>query len=152
MRPNFNYVFPTALKVSRWLLIIAALFLSTVRMSAQTDQAVDENGIYYSIITPDGNEVNVSVLNKDKTGMAPTGVVIPKTFTDRSDTGTGKTYTVVGISSQAFQNCAWVTSLTIDADVPEIPFNAFSGCTALTTVTINGTVPVICLLYTSRCV
>lgn len=60
MRPNFNYVFPTALKVSRWLIIIAALFSSTVRMSAQTDQAVDENGIYYSIITPDGNEVNVS--------------------------------------------------------------------------------------------
>lgn len=143
MRPNVNYVFPTALKVSRWLLIIAALFLSTVRMSAQTDQAVDENGIYYSIITPDGNEVNVSVLNKDKTGISPTGVVIPKTFTDRSDTGTGKTYTVVGISSQAFQNCAWVTSVTIDADVPEIPSNAFSGCTALTTVTINGTVPAI---------
>ena len=143
MRPNFNYVFPTALKVSRWLIIIAALFLSTVRMSAQTDQAVDENGIYYSIITPDGNEVNVSVLNKDKTGMSPTGVVIPKTFTDRSDTGTGKTYTVVGISSQAFQNCAWVTSVTIDADVPEISANAFSGCTALTTVTINGSVPAI---------
>ena len=55
MRPNYNYVFPTALKVSRWLLIIVALFLSTIRMSAQTDQAVDENGIYYSIITPDGN-------------------------------------------------------------------------------------------------
>ena len=55
MRPNFNYVFPTALKVSRWLLIIVALFLSTIRMSAQTDQAVDKNGIYYSIITQDGN-------------------------------------------------------------------------------------------------
>lgn len=143
MRPNFNYFLPTALNVSRWLLIIIAFSWPTTGMSAQTDQAVDENGIYYSIITPDGNEVNVSVLNKDKTGMSPTGVVIPKTFTDRSDTGTGKTYTVVGISSQAFQNCAWVTSLTIDADVPEIPSNAFSGCTALTTVTINGTVPAI---------
>ena len=49
-------------------------------------------------------------------------------------------FTVASIGPSAFDNCSYLTSVTIPNSVTEIGSSAFSGCTGLTSVTIGNSV------------
>ena len=55
-------------------------------------------------------------------------------------TNEGTTYRVTEIGVGAFQNCALITSITINENVVTIGEYAFAGCSAMTRVTIPNTV------------
>ena len=64
-----------------------------------------------------------------------TQVVIPNTVSYR-----GKTYRVTSIGSDAFYDCAKLTSVTIGDYVKNIRQDAFAECTALTSLTMGSKV------------
>lgn len=104
----------------------------------------DANGVVYDLVNPNNlsdNTVKVSSQNASIFLSRGVPVTIPKTLTDHSTTAADreKVYEVVGIVANAFQNTA-ITSLTIEAEVPEIPGYMCSGCTALTSVSFPSSV------------
>ena len=54
-------------------------------------------------------------------------------------TNEGTTYRVTEIGKGAFQNCALITSITINENVVTIGENAFAGCSGMTRVTFPNT-------------
>jgi len=82
---------------------------------------IDDSGNLYVSIT--GNTITINSLS------------IPSSVTDSSIV-----YTVISISSNAFQNKTSLTSVTIPATISSIDTGAFSGCTSLTIVTFDGSV------------
>ncbi len=58
-------------------------------------------------------------------------------------TNEGTTYQVTEIGKGAFQNCALITSITINENVVTIGENAFAGCSGMARVTIPNTVTTI---------
>ena len=58
-------------------------------------------------------------------------------------TNEGTTYRVTEIGEGAFQNCALITSITINENVVTIGENAFAGCSGMARVTIPNTVTTI---------
>ena len=60
-------------------------------------------------------------------------IVIPESVTYN-----GKTYSVTGIVSQAFQDCTGLTSITIPISVTSIGLAAFSGCSGLTSIKVES--------------
>ena len=69
--------------------------------------------------------------------MAQNGVVeLPETVTYP---GTNFSYTVTGISENAFKDCTDLVDVTIPKTVTSIGASAFSGCTGITTLTLPET-------------
>lgn len=98
-----------------------------------------ENKVIYDIV-----EGTLTVRISDKNASQFAGVtadlVIPKTVTDPEY---GAEYTVVAMDAQAFRNCTNLTSVTIEAGIPEVGNYTFSGCSSLTAVSLPETVTVI---------
>ncbi len=63
----------------------------------------------------------------------------------------GETYRVARICGDAFQNCSYLTSVTIPSSVTEIVVGAFSGCSSLTSVTIPSSVTAIRMSAFENC-
>ena len=91
-------------------------------MMANADP-VEINGIWYYLV-PIEKEAEVT------TGNYSGSVVIPPSVTYE-----GKTYSVSSIGYTAFQNCKYLTSVTIPNSVTSIGEYAFSGCSSLTSIT-----------------
>ncbi len=60
-----------------------------------------------------------------------------------TNSATGTEYRVTEIGKGAFQNCAQITSITINENVVTIGENAFAGCSGMARVTIPNTVTTI---------
>lgn len=125
------------------MVLVAILLLSPLSGRAAVT-VTDENGVVYDLVDPNNqsdNRVRVSAENASIFLNRGVAVIIPKTLTDHSTTAadTEKVFEVVGIIANAFRNTA-ITSLTIEAEVPEIPGYMCSGCTALTSVSCPSTV------------
>lgn len=125
------------------MVLVAILLLSPLSGRGAVT-VTDENGVVYDLVDPNNqsdNRVRVSAENASIFLNRGVAVIIPKTLTDHSTTAADpeKVFEVVGIIANAFRNTA-ITSLTIEAEVPEIPGYMCSGCTALTSVSFPSTV------------
>ena len=60
-----------------------------------------------------------------------------------TNSATGTEYRVTEIGKGAFQNCEYITSITIYDNVVTIGENAFAGCSRMARVTIPNTVTTI---------
>ena len=107
------------------------LFLST-SMYAGYFQSGD---LWYYYSSSSSTTVSVAKAQNGTNYNGLTNVVIPETVEDN-----GKTYSVSGISNEAFYNCSSLTSVTIPNSVTSIGNNAFSGCSSLASVTIPNSV------------
>ncbi|MBR4312471.1 MAG: leucine-rich repeat domain-containing protein [Bacteroidaceae bacterium] len=92
------------------------------------------NGIYYNIISPSKNTVEVTFQGSAYNSYANeyTGdVVIPETVTYG-----GKTYTVTAIGLSAFSGCENVTSVALPSTIKEIGEYGFNYCTKLASLNL----------------
>ena len=111
-------------------LFAAAVLCSRASMLA-TEQLI--NGINYEL---NDDELKAEVVAKDPVYTGD--IVIPATVDYDA-----KTYNVVRIGENAFQNCAEVTSVSLPEGLEEIGFDAFWNCSMLTSITIPSTVTTI---------
>ena len=70
---------------------------------------------------------NLKILGLTEKGKTLSSINIPSSIDGN---------TIKAIGSGAFQDCSFITELTLPATVTTIEGNAFSGCTGITTVTI----------------
>lgn len=98
------------------------------------------DGISYSIISEESNEVEVSSYSDNYIG----NVVIPDSILYE-----GHTYYVTAIGNSAFHGCSQLTSITIPNSVSSIRNSAFRGCESLTSMIIPDSVTAIedCVFY-----
>lgn len=96
-------------------LLISSLLLFTQSLVAED---FTENGIRYSILS----DTEVKVVSNE--GLSGT-VTIPSSI---------RSYSVVAIEHNAFENNTGITSVFIPSTVRSIGYSAFYGCTGLTTV------------------
>ena len=74
---------------------------------------------------------NLKILGLTEAGKNLTSIDIPSAIDGN---------TIKAIGSGAFQNCSFITSLTLPDTVTSIEGNAFAGCTGITTLTIPSSV------------
>ncbi|PID88186.1 MAG: hypothetical protein CSB06_01735 [Bacteroidia bacterium] len=123
-------------------IVLLLLYLPAFSFTMNAQKFSTPDGIYYKIINAGKKWVEVAPKNDaspfwdtDK----PTGeITIPKTVSY-----TGNTYTVKNIGANAFEACAAITSVNIEADITEIGDWAFAGCTALKTLTFTDSLKAI---------
>ena len=114
----------------RKIFLFAVALCSSASLLA-TEQLI--NGINYDL---DEGELKAEVVAKDPVYTGD--IVIPATVDYDA-----KTYNVVRIGENAFQNCAEVTSVSLPEGLEEIGFDAFWNCSMLTSITIPSTVTTI---------
>ena len=107
------------------------LFLST-SMYAGYFQSGD---LWYYYSSSSSTTVSVAKDQASNYYAGLTDVSIPETVEDN-----GKTYSVTGISYEAFYNCSSLTSVTIPTSVTVIGERTFYNCSSLTSVTIPNSV------------
>ena len=95
------------------------------------------DGLYYDILTPDGDNPTCSVSDPDKEHRYSGDIVIPEQV--EYD---GKTYTVTAIGTCAFDSNENITSVTIPNTVTKIGIQAFSS-SSLTEIEIPSSVVLI---------
>ena len=116
------------------------LLLLTMALCAVSTTAHDfeVNGIYYLI---NGTEATVSFRGNtfsEYSNEYSGDIIIPETVTYQ-----GTTYSVTAIKERAFNECRFVTSITIPNSVISIGYCAFLGCQGLTSITIGNSVTTI---------
>ena len=130
---RFNIKFPQSppSRLSKQLLFLLLLIISTFRLTAQ-EASIDRiyyNGIYY----------NLNKINKTATvtgGSDYQGEIkIPSAINYK-----GNTYNVTSIGKNAFSGCSSLASVTIPNSVTSIVDSAFSGCSSLTSINIPNSV------------
>lgn len=95
----------------------------------------EAGGIYYLITGPN----TVDVTYKDLNYNSYSGVVnVPATVVHD-----GVTYSVTGVGSSAFRDCASLTGVSLPANVKSIGWNAFYHCTGLSAIEIPAGVTAI---------
>lgn len=112
------------------------IFLFAVALCSSASLLADVqliNGINYDL---DEGELKAEVVAKDPVYTGD--IVIPATV-DYDD----KTYNVVRIGDNAFQDCEEVTSVSLPEGLEEIGYDAFWNCSMLTSITIPSTVTTI---------
>ena len=115
------------------------LFLATIAMllCGLTASAHDfeVGGIYYNITSEEDLTVKVTYQGNSSSDYNEylRAVVIPQTVIYD-----GKTYRVTSIGEWAFDDCSYLTSITIPESVTSIGSNAFFGCSSLTAVHISS--------------
>lgn len=111
-------------------------------MRGQAVTVTDENDVIYDIVNIGSStdfSVVVSTQNKSVFQSRQEAVTIPATLKDHSSGGdASKTYSVVGISANAFKGTA-ITSLSIEAPVSSIASSAFEECAGLASVSLPST-------------
>lgn len=90
------------------------------------------NGVYYSL-----SETGATVIENLESQYSGK-IVIPSSIKYE-----GKTYNVMEIREEAFENCTGLVSITIPNSVTVIENYTFSGCTGLTSITIPNSVTTI---------
>ena len=129
------------------LLLLAAMLLGCLRVSAAPAHEYVINGIYYSRVV--GSAGSTWVTGSTSAGSSSLGVmysmrawdevtneysgdvVIPSTVNHN-----GFKYTVVMIWNSAFRGCTTLTSVTLPSTIVQISSWAFLDCTGLTSVII----------------
>ena len=112
------------------------IFLFAVALCSSASLLADVqliNGINYDL---NDDELKATVTAKDPVYTGD--IVIPATVDYDA-----KTYNVVRIGSNAFQDCAEVTSVSLPEGLVGIGFDAFWNCSMLTSITIPSTVTTI---------
>lgn len=95
---------------------------------------ITHDGVNYYTRKSTNTEVEVNIYNIDKTtgdsafytGDENGVLVIPESFEEN-----GRTYTVIGVNSQAFLNCRDLKQVVLPATCVTLKPNCFSGCTSL---------------------
>lgn len=106
----------------------------TVESDDPTSYDFSKDGIYYRILSSTGKTCEVTY--RDKNYNSYSGKIqIPETVKNGSTT-----YTVKGISSNAFRNCSSLTSVNIPNSVNTIGDHAFNFCRSLTSVSLPSSV------------
>ena len=113
------------------LTFLIILFLST-SMYAGYFQSGD---LWYYYSSSSSTTVTVAKDQASNYYAGLTDVTIPETVEDN-----GKTYSVSGISNEAFAYCSSLTSVTIPNSVTSIGSSTFYNCSSLTSVTIPNSV------------
>ena len=106
---------------------------------AMNAQNFERDGIYYQVL----GYSSVGVTYRGYSSIAFQGEYKGKVEIPESVTYNDKTYSVVGIESDAFSGCPGLTSVTIPNSVLSISSYAFEGCTGLTSITIPNSVTLI---------
>jgi len=98
----------------------------------------DKYAEYYTYTVSNGNATITGITDISLSGE----LVLPSTLGG---------YPVTEIGSTAFENCTWLTSVTIPDSVTTINYGAFYNCTALDSVTIGSRVTSIAGTVFRRC-
>ena len=114
----------------RFTSLLTTLLLSVFLAVSASAYDVEEDGIYYNIVT---KVKTAEVTNGDNNYSGD--VTIPETITVDN-----VVYNVTSIGEYAFHNCTGLTSITIPNSVISIGEWAFSYCTGLTSITIPNSV------------
>lgn len=87
--------------------------------------------LYYKIVNDQAGEV--SVTKEVRSNNLKGRIVVPETIKYK-----GRTYKVVRIDKQAFENCKDITTIEVQGDaMTSVGSSAFKNCTSLTTVVLN---------------
>ena len=105
------------------------LIFTLLTISFSFAQTFNANGINYSVIS---STTNVKVSSN---GSFVGAANIPSTVTDGTTT-----FTVTGIDSFAFYNCAGLTSVSLPSSITTIDTRAFSDCANLNSINIPTSV------------
>ncbi len=116
-------------RISAWVLclvvVIATMNMPMFTMKVEAATITDTvNGITYIF---DDSNYKATVTVGTYSGV----VTIPAT-----ETYSGQTYQVTGISNIAFKDCTGLSSISLPDGITEIGFRAFSGCSNLTSINI----------------
>ena len=109
---------------------VIILLMAVLPMVANAD-AVEIDGIYYTLIAKNGNFAEVTKDPDSYTG----NIAIPESVSYNN-----VEYSVISIGEWAFGYCSSLTSITIPNSVTSIGGSAFHGCSGLTSVTIPNSV------------
>ena len=118
--------------MKRTLFLMLAVLLSALSASASYDFEV--NYIGYKLANDNAYNKDVYVVFCNTNSYNNRGYVTIPSKVKYS----GKTYNVIRIDSEAFQNDWFLTSISIPSSITSIGGSAFSGCTNLTSVTFNA--------------
>ena len=117
---------------ARFKKLILAVMLAISLPSFAHDFEVD--GIYYNILSESDKTVEVTYKGSYR-GSYSGKVTIPETVTY-----SGTNYSVTSIGYEAFEDCSYLTEVTIPKSVTSIGSEAFYSCSGLTEVTIPNSV------------
>ena len=120
--------------MKKTLLLTLLLVLVTGATASAYDFEAD--GFYFNKISD--NEVEVTCKERYYESYTEANIVIPETITiiNSDDTGSEMSYTVVGISDNAFTNCNKILTVAIPNTVLSIGVAAFRNCTKLKSVVL----------------
>ena len=110
-------------------ILLLALLAPLFTLTASADDPVEDNGIYYNLVS----KGKIATVTQNPNGYSGS-IAIPPTITV-----SGTTYSVVGIEDNAFESSS-VTSVNIPESVTSIGKYAFRCCSCLTSITIPNSV------------
>ena len=131
--------------MNRIIILISVIFSFSVTVFAADFSAVSlsNHTLYYNIVngkvevTHPGNGIGVSPWWQGY--RQPIGaVIIPDSVVHN-----GLTYIVESISSCAFRDCIYITSITMGNNIKSIGASAFSGCSSLTSIKLSDSIKII---------
>ncbi len=135
--------------MKRIALIIISLTLIT-SMSAENFSAMHKGKIlYFNILSSGDMTAEITFRGKDVNAFVHEyagKIEIPESITQY-----GKTYTIVAIGENAFQDCSRVTDIILPSTVTEIKKQAFIGCKNLTSLDVPASVTSIATEAFSGC-
>ena len=116
------------------LKFLSTMFVLCVFANITYAYDLEKDGIYYNASTTDANSLIVTY-KSDEFNSYSGDIVIPDTVTVGK-----KKYAVTAIGLSAFNNCKFLTSVSIPSTVKEIGYYAFKGCSSLESIRIPNSV------------
>lgn len=107
---------------------------------------LEKDGIYYKASTKEENSLIVTY-KSDEFNSYSGDIVIPDTVTVGK-----KKYAVTAIGLSAFNDCKFLTSVSIPRTVKEIGYYAFSGCLSLESIVIPNSVEKVASFAFENCI
>lgn len=129
--------------IPKFSLSIIFLFAGFLKSEAVVS-ITGANDVVYDVVDETEHTVVVSAYNSSVFKDRADVLVIPKKVTDTATTSSDHEteYSVIGIVAQAFRGTS-ITSITFEAEIPEIPTRAFYQCYGLKTVVFPSSVTAI---------